>query len=68
MPSVERVTSVVNALRVRSVDSKNIGKKTITLDNGHKVIIKGGSQTHYDAEAIMQGLREAGMPENHGNL
>lgn len=44
--------------------SVELGKKTILLPNGRKVMIQGGSETVYDAQAIMEGLREAGMPEH----
>ena len=38
------------------------GTKTLHLD-GVDATIKSGSKTEYDPEAIEQGLREAGMPE-----
>lgn len=38
------------------------GTKTLHLD-GIDATIKSGTKTEYDAEAIEQGLRAAGMPE-----
>lgn len=43
--------------------SRHLGSRTITFENGQRAIIKGGSETHYDAEAIMEGLRQMGMSE-----
>ena len=43
--------------------SKHIGSKTLHTAGG-KVVVKGGTETMYDAEAIERELREAGMPED----
>lgn len=42
--------------------SQQAGSKTLHLE-GMKVVVKGGEQTVYDAEAIEEGLREQGMSE-----
>jgi hypothetical protein len=39
------------------------GTKTLALDDGTKLTVKGGTVTAYDAEAVETELREAGMPE-----
>lgn len=39
------------------------GKRTLELANGAKVHISSSSETEYDAEAIQQGLADAGMPQ-----
>jgi hypothetical protein len=44
--------------------SQLIGSKTITLKDGHTATIKGGTETIYDPEAIIDGLRQAGCPED----
>jgi hypothetical protein len=43
--------------------SKMQGTKTLHLE-GLRAEIRGGTETVYDAEAIEEGLREAGMPED----
>jgi hypothetical protein len=40
-----------------------IGSKTITLPDGTRAEVKGGTETEYDAEAIEAEFRQAGMPE-----
>lgn len=44
-------------------ESQRQGTKTLHME-GVKVVLKGGSITTYDAEAIETELREAGMPED----
>lgn len=39
------------------------GTKTLELEDGRKAVVSGGSEMEYDAEALEQGLRDAGMPE-----
>jgi hypothetical protein len=40
------------------------GTKTLTLEDGTKLVVKGsGKETRYDAIAVEEELREAGMPE-----
>lgn len=43
--------------------SQLLGSRTIPLNDGHTATVKGGAELVYDAEAIMEGLRTAGMPE-----
>lgn len=40
-----------------------LGTKTLTLPDGSKATIKGGTETVYDALEIEEGLRALGMPE-----
>lgn len=40
-----------------------LGTRTLELKDGRKAVVSGGTETEYDAEAIEQGLRAAGMPE-----
>lgn len=40
-----------------------LGSKTIDIGRGLKARLSGGPEKHYDAEAIRDELREAGMPE-----
>lgn len=40
-----------------------LGTQTLTLEDGRKAVIKGSSETNYDAEKIEEGLRGLGMPE-----
>lgn len=47
--------------------SQQQGTKTLTLPDGHQAIIKSGTETTYDAETIMEALRDAGMPEHRIN-
>jgi hypothetical protein len=39
------------------------GTKTFQLAEGGKVVLSGGDSTDYDAEALANGLRAAGCPE-----
>lgn len=39
------------------------GSKTLTLDDGTKLTVKGGNETRYDDAAVEEELRAAGMPE-----
>jgi len=43
--------------------SRQLGSKTITFEDGHQAIVRGGTETIYDAEEIEAGLRAAGMGE-----
>ena len=52
---------LVNAVAERS---RVLGTKTITLPSGVKAQIGSEVSVVYDAEAIEEGLREAGMPED----
>lgn len=54
-------TELTNALLAHSME---IGSRTIMLGGGQKATIKGGSETVYDAEMIMEELRAAGCPES----
>ena len=40
-----------------------LGTKTFHLPDGRKAELRGGPETHYEAEEIEAGLRAAGMPE-----
>lgn len=40
-----------------------LGTQTLTLEDGRKVVIKGGTDVQYDAAEVEEGLRELGMPE-----
>ena len=43
--------------------SRVLGTKTLTLSDGSKAEIKGGSTTLYDAERLEEELRARGCPE-----
>lgn len=43
--------------------SRVLGTKTITLPSGEKAQVGSDRETVYDAQAIEEGLRAAGMPE-----
>jgi hypothetical protein len=52
------------ALTEAIIDRSSIlGSKTLTLDDGTRAEVKGGTETEYDAESIEAELRQAGMPE-----
>lgn len=40
------------------------GTKTLTLEDGRKAIVGGGSKTIWDGQAMDAGLRALGMPED----
>jgi hypothetical protein len=44
--------------------SKLLGVKTFKLPDGRKASLTAGAETVYDAEAVEEGLRAAGMPED----
>lgn len=62
---LERELRSVKAELTRAIvhHSQVAGARTLHLQ-GITVSVKSGTQTVYDAEAIEQGLREAGMPED----
>ncbi len=43
--------------------SQRVGSKTLNLDDGQKVEIKGGEKVVWDAQQLEDDLRAAGMPE-----
>ena len=43
--------------------AKTLGTQTLNLPDGSKAFLKGGSETVYDAQEIMERLRQLGMPE-----
>lgn len=43
--------------------AKVLGTQTLTLPDGSKASLKGGSEISYDAEELMEQLRQLGMPE-----
>jgi hypothetical protein len=43
--------------------SRLLGEKTITLSDGLRAEIRGGSEVVYDAQALEADLRALGMPE-----
>lgn len=44
-------------------ESERVGSKTLYLEDGQKVEIKGGSETLWDAQQLEADLRAAGMDE-----
>lgn len=44
-------------------ESKRQGTKTLHMADGHKVEVRGGERTIWDAQQLEADLRAAGMPE-----
>lgn len=44
--------------------AKQRGTKTLTLDDGRKASVSGGTKTVWDGQAMDIGLRALGMPED----
>ena len=57
----EAKAQLTNALVAHSME---MGSRTIALSDGRRLQVKGGTETVYDAEAIMEELRRVGCPES----
>ena len=58
---IREIKAVLTAAIVER--AKLLGTQTLTLENGMKAVLKGGTETIYDATEIERQLRVLGMPE-----
>jgi hypothetical protein len=65
---IEQMKEAKRVVTEKAIDfSMEQGTRTLTLDDGRKVVLSSGETTVYDADEMIAALAEAGMPEDRIN-